>query len=290
VGEVSQPVLTPYGYHLIRVDARTPERLRPLDECRSEIRKLLAEQLADTLARRSAEALIEAASDSASLATLSAPAGGVHRYGPVGNNDRMGPLAPELGLSEWLGPVPEGEIVPTPLTAEEGYLVARKVRDVAPTPAPFAEVKDRAVVDYQSSRRRSLADSLALHMREALAAGADVESLSIVYGGLRLSKPFGRSGPIPDLARDPSLGRDSLFLERVFASKPGATLSPLQGAGGTLFSKVDTIVEPPPTDYSKRRDELHREIVDQRTEAWTERLRSRATITIERPDLRGVAH
>jgi hypothetical protein len=48
-------------------------------------------------------------------------------------------------------------------------------------------------------------------------------------------------------------------------------------------------VEPPPADYAKRRDELHREIVDQRTEAWTDRLRSRATIAIERPDLRGLA-
>ena len=288
VGEVSEPVLTQYGYHLIRVDARTPERLRPIEECRSEIRKLLADEIADTLARRGAEALIEAARDSASLAALAAPAGGVHRYGPVGNNDRIGPLAPALGLSEWIGPVAEGEIAPTPLPIEEGYLVARKVRDVAPAPAPFGEVKDRVVNDYQLSRRREIADSLTARMREAVAAGADLDSLAVVYGGLRVSKPFGRSGPIPDLARDATLARDSLFLERVFASKPGASLPPLAGTSGTLFSTLDTLVEPPPTDYAKRRDELHREIVDQRTEAWTDRLRSRATIAIERPDLRGL--
>jgi hypothetical protein len=289
VGEVSEPVLTQFGYHLIRVDTRTPERLRPIEECRSEIRKLLAEEIADTLARRGAEALIEAARDSASLATLSAPAGGVHRYGPVGNNDRIGPLAPALGLSEWISPVAEGEIAPAPLPVEEGYLVARKIRDVAPSPAPFAEVKDRVVNDYQLSRRRAIADSLTLRMREAVAAGADLDSLAVVYGGLRLSKPFGRTGPIPDLARDATLARDSLFLERVFAAKPGATLPPLLGSSGTLFSILDTLVEPPPADYAKRRDELHREIVDQRTEAWTDRLRSRATIAIERPDLRGLA-
>ena len=289
VGEVSEPVLTRLGYHLIRVDARTPERLRPIEECRSEIRNLLADQLADTLARRGAEALVEAARDSASLAALSVPAGGVHRYGPVGNNDRIGSLAPVLGLSEWLDPVAEGEIAPAPLNVEEGYLVARKVRDVAPAPAPFAEVKDRVVADYQQSRRRVLSDSLTLRMRESLAAGADLESLSVVHGGLRLSKPFGRPGPIPDLARDATLGRDSLFLERVFASKPGAPLPPLQGSSGTLFSKVESIAEPPPADYAKRRDELRREIVNQRMEAWTDRLRSRATITIERADLRGLA-
>ncbi|HET9951220.1 MAG TPA: peptidyl-prolyl cis-trans isomerase [Candidatus Eisenbacteria bacterium] len=288
VGEVSEPVLTQFGYHLIRVDARTPERLRPIEECRSEIRKLLADQIADTLARRGAEALIEAARDSASLAALAAPAGGVHRYGPVGNTDRVGPLEPMLGLSDWLGPVAEGSIAPTPLGTAEGYVVARKVRDVPPMPAPYAEVKERVIADYQLSERRALSDSLAAGMREALAAGADLESLAVVHGGLRLSKPFGRSGPIPDLARDATLGRDSLYLERVFAAKPGAQLAPLQGTSGTLFARVESITEPPAADYAKRRDEIHREIVEQRTEAWTDRLRSRATITIERADLRGL--
>jgi parvulin-like peptidyl-prolyl isomerase len=288
VGEVSEPVLTQFGYHLIRVDDRIPERLRPIEECRSEIRRLLAEQFADTLARRGAEALIAAAADSASFARLAAPAGGVHRYGPVGNTDRMGTVAPVLGLSEWLGPVVEGSITPEPLAVEEGYLVARKVREVAPEPAPFGEVKDRVVLDYQQSRRRALSDSISVRLRGALSGGADLESLSVPYGGLRVSKPFGRPGPIPEFARDATLGRDSLFLERVFASRPGSTLPPLQGSSGTLFAILDTITEPPAADYAKRRDDLHREIVEQRTEAWTERLRSRAIVAIERADLRGL--
>jgi parvulin-like peptidyl-prolyl isomerase len=288
VGEVSEPVLTRYGYHLIRVDEKIPERLRPVEECRSEIRKLLAEQFADTLARRGAEALVASASDSTSFAALAAPAGGVHRYGPVGNTDRMGNVSPVLGLSEWLGPVVEGSITPEPLDVEEGYLVARKIREVPPEPAAFPEVKERVILDYQQSRRRAIADSVAVRLREALSAGADLDSLSVPFGGLRMSKPFGRSGPIPDLARDATLGRDSLYLERVFDSKPGTKLPPLQGSSGTLFSIVDTIAEPPPADYAKRRDELHREIVEQRTAAWTERLRSRAAVTLQRADLRGL--
>ena len=111
---------------------------------------------------------------------------------------------------------------------------------------------------------------------------------AVPFGGLRTSKPFGRSGPIPDFARDATLGRDSLYLERIFSSKGGAALPPLQGAGGTLLAKVDAITEPPASDFSKRRDELRRELVEQRTEAWTERLRSRATVTIRRADLKGL--
>ncbi|MEK7314940.1 MAG: peptidyl-prolyl cis-trans isomerase [Candidatus Eisenbacteria bacterium] len=285
-GEVSEPVLTPYGYHLIRVDGRTEPRLRPLEECRSEIRKFLSEQLADTLARRGAEALIAAARDSATFSDLALAAGGARRFGPVGNNDRLGEVGPVLGLTDWLAPLADGAITPDGLFTPEGYLVARKISGVAPSPAPYAEVRERVLTDYQASRRRDMADSIAARLRESLAAGADLDSLAVRFGGLRTSKPFGRSGPIPDFARDGAFGRDSLFLEGVFSSKPGATLPSLQGPAGTLFAKVEAITEPPAADFAKRRDGLRRELVEQRTEAWTERLRSRATVSIRRPDLK----
>ena len=72
----------------------------------------------------------------------------------------------------------------------------------------------------------------------------------------------------------------------VFAAKPGTRLPLLQGSSGTLFANVESVSEPPAADYAKRRDELHREIVEQRVAAWTERLRSRAVVTITRADLR----
>jgi parvulin-like peptidyl-prolyl isomerase len=291
-GEVSEPVLTTYGYHLIQVDQRIDPRLRPLDECRSEIRKFLAGSMADSVARRAAEALAPAAArDSARFDELAASLGArAHRFGPVGSSDRLGAVGPVPGLGDWLAPVAEGGVTPEPLPVAEGYIVARKVRDVPPAPATFAAVRERAVGDYQQARRRALADSVAAHWREAFsgASGAvpDLDSLAVPYGGLRLSKPFGRSGPIPDLARDGALGRDSLYLERIFASKPGDLLPPLQGSSGTLFARVETVGEAPASEFAKRRDELRREMLEQRMEAWAERLRSRASVTIRRPDLR----
>lgn len=287
-GEVSEPVPTAFGYHLIRVDEKIPERLRPIEECRSEIRRFLAEQWADTLARRGAEALVAGARDSVTFASLAQSAGGTRRHGPVGNNDRLGDIGPVLGLTEWLAPVAEGSITSEPLFTPEGYLVARKLREIAPARAEFAEVREKVMGDYQQARRRAMADSVSARIRAALAAGADLDSLAVPYGGLRTSRPFGRQGPIPEFARDPSIGRDSLYLERVFTSKPGAVLPPLSGASGTLFAQVEAITEPPAADFAKRRDELRRELVEQRTEAWTERLRSRAVVTIRRADLKSL--
>ena len=289
VGQVSEPVLTKYGYHLILVDERVPERLRALEECRSEIREVLAGAYGDSAAVRRARTLIAAGRDSASFADASAIAeGGVRRFGPMAAGESLGDFGPQPGLADWVGSLPVGAITQEPLRLTTGYLVARKAGEAEPVPAPFEEVRDRVVADYQNARRKTLADERNREIRARVAAGADLDSIFLVYGGLRPSKPFGRSGPIPEFARDPSIGRDSVYLETLFASKPGATLPPLSGASGTLYAEVETLTDPSPTEYAKRRDELRRELLEQRIEAWTERLRSRATVAIHRADLKGL--
>ncbi len=288
VGQVSEPVLTRYGYHLIRVDERIPERLRPLDECRAEIRRLLAEEYADSAAHRAARTLIRDASDSASFAAGAASVGGARRYGPLAANESVGPWRDVPGLGEAMASLAVGGIAPEPLPVGTGYLVVRKVREAPPVKAAFEEVKNRVVDDYQASRRRAIAEERGRRIRERVEAGANLDSLFLRYGGLRRSKPFGMAGPIPDFARDPSIGRDSLYLSRIFASKPGAVLPPLEGASGTLYAIVESLSEPSSSEYASRREDLRRELMEQRTEVWTDRLRSRATIEIRREDLKGL--
>lgn len=51
VGEWSEPIASPYGLHLLRVEARAPARLPPLDEIRGAVTEaLLAERAAGALA------------------------------------------------------------------------------------------------------------------------------------------------------------------------------------------------------------------------------------------------
>jgi parvulin-like peptidyl-prolyl isomerase len=47
VAQVSQPIQTPLGYHVLRLDARQPARARTLAECREEIRNALQRQRTD---------------------------------------------------------------------------------------------------------------------------------------------------------------------------------------------------------------------------------------------------
>jgi len=287
VGELSQVFETNYGFHVLQVESRKPDRLRPLSECVEEIHIVIGRDLADSLARHAALDFLAAAAktDSAPDADTARRAGWT-RSAPLAPNEPMGTMGPALWLDKTIRPLADGETAPAPVDLQDGYLVVRRVREVPAEPATFDQVRDRVIADYQFQKRRALADSLDHALRPAFEAGADPESLFMPVGGLRYSRQFGREGPIPDLSRDMSLARDSTYLSRVFATAPGGRLPPLSGSLGTLYAVVDTVIVLPPSEFAKHRDQLLHELVDERVEAWTARLRSKAPIRIHRKDLR----
>jgi hypothetical protein len=185
-----------------------------------------------------------------------------------------------------IGALGPGGVTKSPLPLPGGYLVARLVRAVSPDLAAFHDVRERVLRDWQLSRRMTVVDSVDAHLRSSLQGGADLESLLVPLGGMRVSRAFGATGPIQDLSRDPAAARDSTFLARIFASKAGATLPPTATSLGTLYAIVETLTPPNPSEYAGARESLRREILDQRVEAWTARLRARAKIEIFRADLR----
>lgn len=289
IGEVSDLVETRLGFHILQVEERRPERLRPLEECREEIRGVLGGAVADSLARGAATLFAAAAAkEGSSFDSLAHRHGGAVRSQPVAASEPLAGVGKVTWPEKALSSLPDGGVTPQPIALPDGYLVVRRISEVAPAAASFEQVKERVVADYQAQRRRALAEALETSIREALRAGADPESVFVGLGGLRVSRQFGRRGPIPDLLRDPALARDSTYLETIFASKPGTLLPPLRGSSGTLYAVVDTVSVLPPQEFAKHRDTLFREVIEERVNAWTDRLRSKAPIRIHRKELRAL--
>lgn len=287
VGELSEVVESRYGFHVLQVESRKPERLRPLPECKEEIQGVLGGAIADSIARSAASKFIAVVSaPGANFSALAEAFGGAKRTQPVAANEQIEGLGPAQWLEKAVGALPDSAVAREPIELPEGFAAVRRVRELPPGQATFEQVKERAIADSQFRRRRAIADSLDSRYRAAFLAGANPESLFESFGGLRVSRQFGREGPIPDLSRDPALGRDSTFLSRVFASERGTPLPPIRGNLGTLYAVVDSVAILPATEFAKHRDSLLRELVDQRVEAWTQRLRSKAPIRIHRKDLR----
>jgi parvulin-like peptidyl-prolyl isomerase len=286
-GQLSDLVESQFGFHIIRVEEKKPQRLRPFEDCRAEIQTVLGGDLADSTAVRAARAFAVAASKAgADFDQLARAQGGARQSPPLAARQEL----PGVGMIETIdrsiGSLPIGGVTALPVSLTTGYLVARLSRSVPPDLASYAEVADRVLRDSQTFLRRAVVDSIDVHLRASLRAGADLESLLVPLGGLRPTRPFSQGGPIPDLNRDPVAARDSAFLARIFSSKPGAALPPLSTADGPLYAVVDSLSTPPASEFAKARVGLREDLLDQRIEAWTARLRSRARVEIYRKDLR----
>lgn len=288
VGTVSDPIEMRNGFHVIRIESRVLERLRPVQECREEIQKLLGASYGDSLVYEAAARMADAARAGASFDSLAARNGRSVRAGPLGAGEAIPDFGPYENLATDIGGLADGAVTPEPIAVGSGYFVARRNSETKREPASWADVQDRVVADYQLERRRAIADSLDQRIREAVSRGADPESIFVGLGGMKVSKAFGRLGPIPDLVRDAAFARDSLLLERIFAGRPGTVLPPVRSPAGTLYAIVETVAAPAPSEFARRRDELWHELVDQRAAAWTDRLRARAPIRILRQDLKSL--
>jgi len=285
-GELSPVVETQFGFHVIRLESMTPQRLRTLEECRTEIRGVLGEAIADSLASSTAVAFAERASrPGANFEDLAKAHGGAVSSGPIGPRDPVAGLGAVPDLERNIGSLPEGG-VSRPILVEGGFVVARLTRALPPRPAAFGEVEEQAIQDMQTERKRAVADSIEAALEHELEAGKDLESLALPLGGLKLSRAFSRHGPVPDLARDSVLARDSTFYTEIFSARPGTTLKPRRGSTGTLFAVVDSVATLSPKQYAEHREELRAELFEQRTAAWTDRLRSRAKIQLIKKDLK----
>lgn len=290
VGEFSDPIETKFGYHIVQVESRTPERLRPLDECKTEIRGVIADVIADSLARIPARVLADRASRVGyrEADSLAAPYGGWKRRGPVGPDGVIEGVGKVPFIARVVASLADSGVAAEPVELPEGDVVIRKVREEAPRQARFEEVRDKVIADYQEERKRAAADSINVRLKAALREGADPETLFVAFGGLRPSKSFGRQGPIPDFQKDAVLGRDSTYIARVFGSKPKTVLPPLTGSSGTLYGVVDTVTIPAASEFARQRDALLRQVLDERIDAWTGRLRTKAPIRMNRKDLQAL--
>lgn len=286
-GQTSDLVESQYGYHIIRVEEKKPQKVRPFEDCRKEIQEVLGGDRADSMAVQAARAFAEAATrPGARFDSLAAPFGGVQESPPSAGRQELPGVGTMEDVDRVIGTLPIGGVTPSPIPLYQGYLVARLVRSLPPGLATFEEVRERVLHDRQMALRKAVADSIDGQLRAALKKGGDLESLLVPLGGLRQSRPFGPMGPIPDLGRDPAAARDSALLARVFASKPGTVLPPVSTSLGTLYAVVGAIAPAPASEYAKARPSLRRELLDERIETWTARLRTRARIEIYRKDLK----
>jgi len=287
VGEVSQPVATPFGYHIIRVDERKGDtadvRHILVKVGQSDSSALRTDRLADTLARIAAEQTTPEKFDSAAAKLRLAK----ETLTAIEGQPLMGSSGALSGVSAWaFGGAQRGE-TSSLFDTEEAYFLARLDSLQRGGIAPLESVKDQIKIELLRRKKvealRSRAQSIAQRAAaSSLEAAAQSQGLTV-----EKSEPFTRTGFAG------SLGRLNAAIGAAF-SLPLATVSqPIATDDAVFIMRVDRRSEASKAEFEKVKGERRQQAIaalrDQRVRAFYDALRKGADVDDNRAELAAAA-
>jgi len=231
-GQVSEPVRTEFGLHLVKMEAHEMERIRPLDEMRAEIRALLAQQNAAEQLRDVLDALIEADIIGTPLDKAAKAQGlEVQNTGPSAAAELQTKLGVDAKGAATLLAVPTGSGLNTPLEVNTpegtGFIVARVRAAIPEKVRDLAEVKEEIRADLARKKARDLALAEAEQIRQDMGDGQLPATLA---ARVKQSDPVGRREAVAELGTDARLSQavfsaqTGVWIDRAFAVEQGAAL------------------------------------------------------------------
>jgi peptidyl-prolyl cis-trans isomerase D len=283
-GQLSQPVLTPDGYHLIQLESATDTSLHarhlliPIQPYGDHLDEV--DRRADSLDLFAAEQ-----DDPTMLDTVAADLGlPVTQAPPVFEGQRLQLgrfLIPDVHV--WAFEAAEGQTSPV-IETQWAYYVFRLDSMIPSGVPPFEEIESQvrraARLEKQWERTRTLADSIAA----AFARGEDIEEVA-AGRGLRV-QPV---GPVTRLAPGPVLSDVPQALGAVFGLPLGAEGGPFESEYGIYFVEPLRRTYADSTTFAEQVDQLRAEVVQRASQARVqlieEALRQQAEVIDRRPEL-----
>ncbi len=285
-GEISQPVRSPYGLHLIKITEKEEGGIKPFETVIEEARKGAATDRASDRLHDVLDVLIEDNILGKPLAESAA------RYGLEVKKSGLLDMAQ---LIQQIGLTPEGaetllgasKDTPQDTAFEAGkeYLIARVLENVPAGTKPLEAVEGE--IDKTLKNEKSLALAMK-RAAEILAKIPDASAGEMRELGLKKSAPMEREGALA------GFDRNVKFDEAVFGARPGQWLpQPFsmknEKGGGAMIVKTEKIIEPDGKEYESvaeiMQNGLRQQGRDDLFSFFIQDLASRAKIEIVNPAL-----
>ncbi len=208
-GEVSGPVKTPFGYHLIKVEDIKKAGEQPLKEVKNKIKEILAREKANEKIEEYLDKVLDKVFSSNDLTQaakeLKLP---VFSTSLLTKQEIMNKLNIKKDDMNAIILMANNKIYENPIVVPEGYLIVQKVEDIPSKIPPLKKVKDEIIKIVKSQKARTMAKKKAEDLLDILEKGGKLPpkiktSTTPIF---RLG-----SGNIPDVGHNGELANALLF-------------------------------------------------------------------------------
>ena len=280
-GQISPPVVTPYGIHLIKVEKRTADSVTArhilIPIARAGARLDTLEARADSLDRLAAEQTDPTVLDSVARKMSL----GIEHTGPVyqGNGVVLGNFRiPDVGV--WAFETKTGEL--SPVIEISGAFYVFRLDSLFPAGVPaLSEVEPLVQVQVLREKKRQAAEAIARDAEHRLASGQTLDQVSTA-----LHLPIQTIGPFARTSAVALLGQASEAVGVAFRLRVGERSRLLSSDQGFFFLELMRRSRADSAAWEKQRDSQRAAVIrsarQYRVEAFLQSLRRQAKVVDNR--------
>ncbi len=284
-GEISDPVRTPFGFHIIKIEDKQPAHTKSLKEVKKEIEKKLKLEKAKDIALKEADmAYTELYNHPDMVAYAKKYRLKIYKSEPFSRDTRAGAgIIPERPFVDAAFKLKEGTIS-TILVLKRGYCLMQLDNSQPSKIHPLEEVKAKVERSVREGKALEMARAKAVDLIEALEKGKTLPAVAAGEGlKVRKTKLFGMMNPTdPDLGTALSGAINEVALltkENPIVARP----LPL-GKTGYAVCVLDEVVPPDAKKLEKERkilrDQMRRVKGEKALQSWLESLKKKTKIEV----------
>jgi peptidyl-prolyl cis-trans isomerase D len=272
-GQITGPVQTSYGFHVIKVEDKTEAHLKPLSEVQNQIEPILAQQKAQAELERLARS-VEADARTQSMEKAAASKGL-----QLVNTEffAQGSALPGVGNSpDFMNAVfsQKPNSPPASVRTSNGYAVVQAT-EVKPAATPtFEQVRDKVAQQFKQQRGQALLAQKTQELSDRARAEHNLKAAAKAVGAtVKSSELVGPGQQVPQI------GQLTGGAAQIFDMKPGEISTPVPANGSGVVMQLVNKQEPAAAEFDAKKDEIRESVLSRKrgeiVELWASNLRQK---------------